>query len=63
MTTAEKHAYRSGFRAGESGNDLDVAEVNWLNHPQYHSWMDGYMDAANREFGHLPNCLEHERCG
>lgn len=65
MTAAANRYYRIGFRAGSGGADLDEAETRYLGHPNYNDWLDGYLDAANREFGHIPNCPGHSsnECG
>jgi hypothetical protein len=72
MPVDDRKHYRMGFVA--SGKDfpgqLDEAEARYekANNPtrhQWHRWMDGYMDRANREFGHIPNCAGHDdnECG
>jgi hypothetical protein len=63
MTGPQKRAYRFGWKASFSGKDLEEAETNWMSHPQYNNWLDGYLDGASRYFGHLPNCAAHDLCG
>jgi hypothetical protein len=58
--------YRLGFNAGGRYEDGGLDKQEALHkakysptNEQWHAWMDGYLDRASREFGHIPNCPGH----